>query len=299
MIDPLENRILFTTSFDAGVLSILGTGGADQISVRVVDRRLAVEVNGAVERFTLGSVMQMVINGLAGSDRIDFSTVTIPTFARGGGGNDAIFAGAGGDRLLGDGGNDQLYGGAGDDRLDGGSGADFLSGGDGRDSVNYNTRTANLSLTIARGGYDDGEANERDNIRADVEGIASGSGNDMIVGWKFADVILGGAGDDSIRGDDGPDTINGDDGDDVIEGNGNNDRLSGGNGDDYLDAGDGRNLLYGNAGDDRFDASNGNTDDALDGGSGYDRADLDAAVDGGDIDRDNTRSVERKDYDFD
>jgi Ca2+-binding RTX toxin-like protein len=300
VIDVLEPRTHLSTSLNSdGILNITGTDLDDTIVVQIVDRRLAVTINGARERFTLSSVHRLTINASDGSDQIDFRFISLPTFARGGNGNDAIFAGAGDDRLHGDGGNDQLYGGGGGDQLDGGAGSDLLSGGDGRDSVNYSDRITNLTLSIARGGYDDGEFNEHDNIRNDIEGVSAGRGYDVITGWKSSDVISGGAGNDTIKGDDGADTINGDDGDDVIEGNGNNDRLSGGDGDDYLNAGNGRNLMYGNAGDDRFDSVNGNTDDALDGGSGFDRADLDARVsDGGDVDRDNTRSVERKHYDF-
>ena len=143
--------------------------------------------------------------------------------------------------------------------------------------MNYSSRTANLVVTIKRGGYDDGERNEHDNVRGDIEGIAAGSGDDQITGWKSPRrASVGNDGNDTLIGDDGQDTINGDDGDDVIEGNGNNDRLSGGNGDDELDGGNGNNLMYGNAGDDFFDAVNDNTDDAIDGGSGHDHADIDA-----------------------
>lgn len=295
-VDLLEQRLLFTNSFSSGALTVTGTNSSDRITVSVVDRRLAVNINGAVERFTLSLVTSLSIQGQSGNDSIDVRTISIPTFARGGAGNDAIVGGFGDDRLIGDSGNDQLYGNDGSDQLDGGSGSDFLSGGDGRDSVNYGSRTSNLVVTIKRGDYDDGERNERDNVRADIEGITSGSGDDQITGWKGLDVITGGDGNDTIKGDDGQDTLNGDDGDDVLEGDGNNDRLSGGNGDDELEGGNGRNLMYGNAGDDFFDAVNDNLDDAIDGGSGHDHADLDLRWHFDDWDTDHTRSVEHRDY---
>jgi Ca2+-binding RTX toxin-like protein len=299
IVERIEPRWHFAASLSSSVLTVTGTNSSDQITLSIVDRRLSVNINGAVERFTLSSVAQLSILGQNGNDTIDFRTISIPAFARGGSGNDLIFAGGGDDRLLGDSGNDQLYGDGGGDQLDGGAGSDLLSGGAGRDSVNYSSRTANLVITIRRGGYDDGERNERDNVRDDIEGISAGSGDDLITGWKESDLISGGDGSDTIKGDDGQDTLNGDDGDDVIEGNGNNDRLSGGDGDDELDAGNGRNLLYGNAGDDFFDTVNDNTDDAIDGGSGHDHADMDGHWNVDDWDADNSRSIEHRDYDWD
>jgi Ca2+-binding RTX toxin-like protein len=293
MIDPLEKRRLLAAALgDDGVLNVNGTGSSDEIVVQIIDRRLAVFINGARERFTLSSVDRLSINGQGGNDRIDFRTIATPATARGGAGADAIIAGTGDDRLYGDSGNDQLYGGDGSDRLDGGTGSDLLSGGAGRDSVDYSARTANLSITIKRGNYDDGERNERDNVREDIEGINGGSGDDAITGWISPDVINGNAGNDTIKGDDAQDSINGDDGDDLIEGNDNNDRLSGGNGDDFLEGGRGSNVLYGNAGNDLFDSENGYFGDTVDGGSGDDEADIDFRISFDLIFADRTHGVE-------
>ena len=148
-LDHLEPRRLLAASVDgSGALTVTGSNSNDIISVAIVDRRLVVTINGAGQRFTLSSVHQISILGQSGNDSIDFRTISIPTFARGGGGNDAIFAGAGADRLLGDGGSDELYGGVGSDQLDGGTGSDFLSGGEGADNVTYNSRTASLVITM-------------------------------------------------------------------------------------------------------------------------------------------------------
>src|SRR5688572_11563301 len=186
MIDPLEKRRLLSAALgDDGVLNVNGTGASDDIVVQIIDRRLAVFINGARERFTLSSVDRLSINGQGGNDRIDFRTIPIPTTARGGAGADAIIAGMADDKLYGDSGNDQLYGGGGSDRLDGGTGSDLLSGGAARDSADYGARTANLTITIKRGDYDDGERNERDNVREDIEGINGGSGDDRITGWIY------------------------------------------------------------------------------------------------------------------
>lgn len=299
-IQLVEPRRLFASSLAAsGVLTINGTDSNDTIVVEIIDRRLAVTINGARERFTLSSVRQITINALAGNDRIDARSIAMPLFVRGAAGNDVIFGGSGDDRLLGDGGNDQLYGGDGSDQLDGRFGSDLLSGGGGRDSVNYSSRTADVIVTIKRGDYDDGERNERDNVRDDIEGITGGSGDDQITGWKASEVIEGGDGHDTLKGDDGSDTINGGDGDDEIEGNGNNDRLSGGDGDDSLDGGNGRNLIYGNAGDDYIDATNDDPRDSVDGGSGHDWADLDAHWHFDHYDFDHERSIEHEDYHWD
>jgi Ca2+-binding RTX toxin-like protein len=184
----------------------------------------------------------------------------------------------------------------GDDRIDGGAGSDLISGGNGQDTADYSTRSENLDVSITRGGYDDGESNERDNVRSDMEAVLGGSGHDYIVGWHANDFISGGAGDDTVIGDRGYDTINGDDGDDDLSGDDGNDRMSGGRGDDFIDGGDDSNLLYGGSGNDFLDARNHKTNDGLDGGSGWDSANVDFWTGFFDSDDDSTSDVEDVDW---
>lgn len=293
MLDPLELRQLLSNTFANGVLTVTGTEQNDTISITRANNKIVVTLNGSSQQFS--GVERINLNARGGNDNVNFSTISIPVVARGWSGNDVIFGGKAGDKLFGDGGTDQLYGNGGDDRLDGGSGSfDLLSGGDGNDVADYSRREEDLSLSIKRGGYDDGAAGENDNIRDDVEAIASGEGDDTITGWKFDDTLFGGDGDDSINGDDGRDVINGDDGDDSIHGNDGSDTIRGGDGDDEIDAGGGdHNFLYGGDGDDLLDSRNDSTDDAVDGGPGHDFAKIDVRLGafGEFEDADNTRSV--------
>ena len=122
--------------------------------------------------------------------------------ARGDAGNDTLIGGAGRDDLDGrrdrwlEGGTtvsrsalDQLDaadgqdidGGPGDDTIGrarhGGSatqGPDTISGGGGNDTVDFSQRTQPLTISLD-GVADDGEADERDNVLPDVEGVIGGS----------------------------------------------------------------------------------------------------------------------------
>jgi Ca2+-binding RTX toxin-like protein len=106
----------------------------------------------------------------------------------GGGGDDTLAGGAGTDVLGGGDGNDLLAGGAdgdtlsgdgGNDSLDGGLGADILNGGVGSDTADYSVRTRAVNVTLD-GNPNDGEANEGDHIKGDVENVKTGAGNDRI-----------------------------------------------------------------------------------------------------------------------
>ena len=106
----------------------------------------------------------------------------------GGGGNDTLAGGAGADVVNGGDGNDLLNGGAdadtlagdaGNDNLDGGTGADILNGGDGSDTADYSARTRAVNVTLD-GNPNDGETNEGDYVKRDVENVKTGAGNDRI-----------------------------------------------------------------------------------------------------------------------
>jgi Ca2+-binding RTX toxin-like protein len=70
------------------------------------------------------------------------------------------------------------------------------------------------------GGADDGASGERDDVRADVEQVA------------------GGHGDDTLTGDDGDNRLSGNAGNDRLTGGRGHDELIGGAGDDSLDGRD-------------------------------------------------------------
>src|SRR5215831_2466607 len=121
------------TNFTAGLLSVTGGNGKDEIAI-------------TANRDAAGQIQQILINGEAftNTNEIDVS---------GGNGDDTIsldnvapqalppahlFGGNGNDSLTGGGGNDTLDGGAGDDTVVGGKGADTALLGAGNDTFIWN-----------------------------------------------------------------------------------------------------------------------------------------------------------------
>jgi Ca2+-binding RTX toxin-like protein len=172
---------------------------------------------------------------------------------KGGTGNDIIWGGPAGTCLTD---IDVLDGEAGDDTFamtatsDCG---DSLTGGIGNDTADYQLRTLPLIITLD-GGAVDGETNEKDNVKADIEVVIGGTDNDVFTGSAANDTFHGGAG---------------------------NDTLNGGAGDDILVGGTGVDTLNGEAGNDTFDEgltdalivvaqNKGGGGDIINGGSGFD-----------------------------
>src|SRR5207248_915902 len=103
------------------------------------------------------------------------------------------------------------------------------SGGAGTDTVDYESRTENLAISLDNIA-NDGAFGEKDFIQ-DVEDVNGGSGNDLIVGSAADNRLFGNAGNDTIHGGDGNDFIDGDDyenGLDSLYGENGNDTLIGG-----------------------------------------------------------------------
>jgi Ca2+-binding RTX toxin-like protein len=132
----------------------------------------------------------------------------------GGAGSDNLFGNAGANTLLGGAGNDIIFGGDGDDVLEGGTGADDLNGQAGADEVRYTDASAQvITLDNVR---DDGAAGELDNVHSDIERVAAGAGDDVIVGSDADNRLDGGDGNDVIDGRGGVDTLLGGAGGDTI-----------------------------------------------------------------------------------
>ncbi len=182
------------------------------------------------------------LNGDAGNDTLDASSVIAHViFENGGDGNDILRGGALNDVLVGGNGNDQLFGNAGVDSLFGNAGNDRLHGGDGNDMLFGNE---------------------------DNDELHGNAGNDQLDGGSQNDELYGEAGNDQLRGQTGDDRLYGGNGNDLIWGNEDNDQLYGENDDDQLFAGPGNDLGYGNSGDDILLGDLGN--DHLEGGVGND-----------------------------
>jgi len=101
-------------------------------------------------------------------------------------------------RLEGGRGDDTLDGGAGNDTLSGGRGADILIGGDGIDVADYSLSAEGLTIDLANGTSNSGDA-EGDIL----------SGIEIIQGSYHNDVLRGDAGDNRLRGGLGADIIDG------------------------------------------------------------------------------------------
>lgn len=160
---PFVDPELITASLSNGVLSVIGTRGADTIAVRqeldqlVVVGRNTSDPFATEQRFSFGvkSVSQLQIEGRASDDTIrvasagpyfaEYGAISLPCEMSGGPGNDFLWGGAGPDLLYGDDGLDKLFGNAGrdwlygdadEDILDGTAGEDVLEGGTGADQLN-------------------------------------------------------------------------------------------------------------------------------------------------------------------
>ena len=187
-------------------------------------------------------------------------------------GNDLIEGGDDDDYLYGLAGEDHLSGGTGNDLLAGGPGADYLNGGPGFDRVYYAASPVGVTVSLATGTGQDGDA--QGDVLVSIE---------MIIGSHFDDVLTGDDSNNIFRGLGGADRIAGGDGDfdqadysgspagvtvnlDTGTGSGGHaegDRLTsieavfGTNFDDQLTGTDDRNDFWGRGGADRIDGLGG------------------------------------------
>lgn len=150
-----------------------------------------------------------------------------------GGGNalqNLIIGSTADNRLIGRLGNDTLDGLEGNDLLRGGAGNDLLTdtsegnctlnGGEGFDVVQFLSTDAvvvNLVSGTASG------AQSGDDVLTRIEGVTTGSGNDILTGSNAAELFQAGVGDDRLIGGGGADTLVGDLGRDSMTGGGQND----------------------------------------------------------------------------
>jgi len=139
--ENLEARqLLASISFDAsiGIVTLDGENTADVASVTPTtvgaDAAFQFDLNGLSETFLAADVVSIFFEGNDGDDEFVNDT-NLPSFARGGLGNDILTGGSGVDRLVGGNGEDLLTGNAGDDFLIGGQGSDTLAGNAGNDEL--------------------------------------------------------------------------------------------------------------------------------------------------------------------
>jgi Ca2+-binding RTX toxin-like protein len=114
------------------------SGGADNDSIVVQQTasKLIISRNGVIKSVSADGITGVEAYGFDGNDSITLNLHTIPGYALGGSGNDALIGGDQADTLSGSGGRDSLSGMAGDDLLNGFGGNDVLNGGAGSDRLN-------------------------------------------------------------------------------------------------------------------------------------------------------------------
>jgi hypothetical protein len=114
------------------------SGGADNDSIVVQQTasKLIISRNGVIKSVSADGITGVEAYGFDGNDSITLNLHTIPGYALGGSGNDALIGGDRDDTLSGSGGRDSLSGMAGDDLLNGFGGNDVLNGGAGSDRLN-------------------------------------------------------------------------------------------------------------------------------------------------------------------
>src|SRR5688500_16941949 len=191
MLEGLERRFLLAAnvSLVKGQLNVIGTSGADDIEISQSGGVTTVNDGGVITTLTR-AVSHVVLQGKAGNDRLVVQ--------------DSVLV------------DSNIDGGDGNDFLRGGVGPDRVAGGKGIDTISYANRISAVTVDLD-GMADDGSAGENDTIRADIENIEGGEGNDRLTGSSSANVISGLGGDDLLRGLQGNDDFVGGTGFDTVD----------------------------------------------------------------------------------
>jgi len=202
---------------------------AETFSVRQSPSSTSVSAFGFTVNYP-NSYSEIRADGGEQNDRI-FLNVAVPTFIRGGNGDDEINGGSvkdtlwgganndtlrgnnGNDELYGDTGTDYLYGGDGNDSLTGGADPDYLFGQDGVDTALYLGSNAGVTIDLASGlGFGGDAEGDRlqgiENVIGSEYGdlLAGGSNNNLLDGRGGDDLLIGGLGADTLIGGDDIDT---------------------------------------------------------------------------------------------
>jgi Ca2+-binding RTX toxin-like protein len=197
---------------------LLGGGGKDVLDGRGGNDTLD---GGAGSDTLIGGAGNDTLNGGDGFDTIDYSqsagAVSVNLATDLGAGGDAqgdvlhaiegIIGSAFNDRLHGNGVANVLEGRAGNDTLIGGAGKDTLNGGDGIDTADYSQSAGAVSVNLATGLGEGGDA--QGDVLSAIERIIGSAFNDTLTGGRRNDTLEGGGGNDTLIGGAGNDTLNG------------------------------------------------------------------------------------------
>jgi Ca2+-binding RTX toxin-like protein len=230
-----------TDNVMADVENLTGSQGPDTIDASAAQN--IIDGQGGDDTLSGGASADLIFGGNFDSGVDTISGGDGDDTISGGDGADQVNGDNGADSVVGDQGNDTERGGRGNDSFQqvgttAGDGSDVLIGGDGSDQVSYFPRQSGLTVTLDNNA-NDGLANEHDNVKADVEKVFGGAGDDTITGSAADNQLNGFNGNDTIDGGDGLDFLSGDIGDDTITGGDGADTMSGGSGADRFHALDG------------------------------------------------------------
>lgn len=116
------------------------------------------------------------------------------------------------ENVIGSSGNDGLFGDTGDNVFTASAGTDQIDGRGGNDSYDASAATTDMQVNLSTGAV----SGAHTATLANVENVATGSGDDVVNGSAAANVIATGAGNDTITASAGADTIDGGSGTDTV-----------------------------------------------------------------------------------
>lgn len=218
-------QVLVAPATTASVF-IHGTLGNDTVTAQAGG--LAIDFNGVMHNFAMGTVADIRARAHGGDDALDLMTIMQSAFVLGADGIDMIWGTNADDVLFGGNGNDFLLGNLGDDELHGDAGDDDLMGSGGNDDIH-----PGLGNDMAKG-----QGGSGDVLFANVAGLATlvntsltqPTETDTLDMFERAE-LTGGSGNDTIDASMftvGPVKLDGAAGDDVLLGTTFNDELIGG-----------------------------------------------------------------------
>ncbi len=194
---------------DAGADAYYGGTGNNEVSYGrsrqgvTVDLTAGTGSGGLAEGDTFHDIN--IVTGSAHADSLSGSTAADTLTGKAG--DDSLSGQDGNDVLTGGSGNDALFGGDGNDLLLGGAGADTLDGGAGIDTVSYKGSKSGVTVSLA-GGFGQGGDATGDTYHS-IERVIGSSHNDRLLGSDANETISGGQGNDTIDAGRGNDRLTG------------------------------------------------------------------------------------------
>ena len=191
-------------------VTVNGTAGNEIITVFSIAGFIGIiGCSAPIAIFNAESGDQLVVNGGAGNDTIDASSLPLGTITL------TLDGGAGDDMLFGAQGSETLLGGIGNDVLNGGIGADIMKGGAGDDTYVVDN-AGDVAMENAGEGNDTVFSTANFALSANVENLVLQGGADLQgFGNDLANAILGNVGNNLIDGGAGADAMNGGAGNDT------------------------------------------------------------------------------------